>query len=55
MQWLSLHDHIAGGQNSDVEHFDGKKCGLSRRPFFPLSVFLLQMNERQFLLKYKLN
>lgn len=55
MQWLSLHDHIAGGQNSDVEHFDGKKCGLSRGLFLPLPVFLLQMNERQFLLKYKLN
>lgn len=55
MQWLSLHDHVAGGQNSDVEHFNEKKCGLSRGLFFPPPVFLLQMNERQFLLQYKLN
>lgn len=34
MQWLSLHDNVAGGQNSDVEHFHGKKCGVIQRTVF---------------------
>lgn len=34
MQWLSLHDHVAGGQNSDRDHFDGKKCGVIQRTVF---------------------
>lgn len=33
VHWLLLHDHVAGGQNSDMEHFDGKKCGLSQGLF----------------------
>lgn len=41
MQWLSLHGHIAGGQNSDVEHFDGKKCGLSRGLVFSIACIVI--------------
>lgn len=40
MQCLSLHDHLACGQNSDVEHFDGKKCGVIWRTVFSTSCII---------------